>query len=319
MVKLLTTKIQFETMKKILFVALAMMMAIGGRAESEKRNVGEFSKITLIGSCKVICTLGKDCSVVVEAPKEIAEQLQTEVKKGTLTISKKKIAGVNVISSDKENSKTTVYVTTPKLHDIKLIGSGDIIVKGKLTSDNGLTATLSGSGDIELDEVIANYTKFSLAGSGDIKVNSVKGMQTELQLAGSGDMVVKNIDVDHAAINLAGSGDMQVAAVKAASVVAVRLAGSGDMTIGKVDCKRLDISQSSSGNMKVNDVKAVNTKVKKIGSGDLKIAGTTNTYGKIVHGYGKLSDSDLKYTKIEQVISSQRAELLSPNGIEAQP
>ncbi|MCH5312699.1 MAG: DUF2807 domain-containing protein, partial [Prevotella sp.] len=97
-------------MKKILFVALTMMMAIGGKAESEKRNVGEFSGVTLIGSYTVICTQGKDCSVVVEAPKEIAEQLQTEVKKGTLTISKKKIAGVNVISSDKENSKTTVYV-----------------------------------------------------------------------------------------------------------------------------------------------------------------------------------------------------------------
>lgn len=314
-------------MKKILFVALAMMMAIGGRAESEKRNVGEFSKITLIGSYKVICTLGKDCSVVVEAPKEIAEQLQTEVKKGTLTISKKKIAGVNVISSDKENSKTTVYVTTPKLHDIKLIGSGDIIVKGKLTSDNGLTATLSGSGNIELDEVVANYTQFSLAGSGDIKVNSVKGQQTELKLAGSGDMVVKNIDVDrHAAINLAGSGDMQVEAVKA-NLVAVGMAGSGDMTIGKVDCERLDVSQSSSSDITISNVKAVTANVSKIGSGDVKIAGSVNYYNEVKHGSGKIDKSKLKYSNLTQnkrslqSIGTALSTNLptSPNGIEAQP
>ena len=214
-------------MRKIFFVAFAMIMAISGCKAGEQsenrvsaatddivketRNVGKFSGITLIGSYKVICTPGKDYGVVVEATKGAATKLLTEVKNGMLTISKEKIAGVRVVTNNREDNKTTIYVTLPQLQDIKLIGSGDIIVKGKVASDNGLRVSLSGSGDIELDEVTANYTKFSLAGSGDVKINNVKGKQTELQLAGSGDMVVKNVDVDHASINLAGSGDMKIA------------------------------------------------------------------------------------------------------------
>ena len=178
-------------MKKILFVALAMMMAIGGRAESEKRNVGEFSGVTLIGSYTVICTQGKDCSVVVEAPKEIAEQLQTEVKKGTLTISKKKIAGVNVISSDKADTEAIVYVTLPKLRNVTLVGTGDIQVKGKIECDEKLNVSLNGSGDIEMGDMEVNSSKFSLAGTGDIKVNSVKSAQVEMNLAGTGNMEFK--------------------------------------------------------------------------------------------------------------------------------
>lgn len=230
MVKLLTTKNQFETMKKILFVALAMMMAIGGRAESEKRNVGEFSGVTLIGSYTVICTQGKDCSVVVEAPKEIAEQLQTEVKKGTLTISKKKIAGVNVISSDKADTEAIVYVTLPKLRNVTLVGTGDIQVKGKIECDEELNVSLSGSGDIEMGDMEVNSSKFSLAGTGDIKVNSVKSAQVEMNLAGTGDMEFKKVDADKTTINIAGSGDMRVGQITA-SYLMVRMDGSGNLKI----------------------------------------------------------------------------------------
>ena len=62
-------------MKKIVFVALAMMTAVcggtageqtgiqteksAGNVVKETRQVGEFNGITLIGSCKVICTLGE--------------------------------------------------------------------------------------------------------------------------------------------------------------------------------------------------------------------------------------------------------------------
>ena len=326
-------------MRKMMVVALAMTLTIGGckageqtdNAEEktaggllrESREVGEFSGISLIGACKVVCTPGSKASVVVETPKQELEKLQTEVRNGVLTISRKKIAGVRVIYG-KDDERTTVYVTVPTLKKVSLVGSGDIVVKGEVKSDDALEVSLSGSGDIMMDNVDVKFAKFSLAGSGDIKVVSAKGRQVELSLAGSGDMGVKSVDADGAKVTLAGSGDVQVEQVKAANV-SVSVAGSGDMEIGKVNCAVLTVNQTSSSDLAINNVKAVNTSVSKVGSGDLKIAGTTVTYNKTSHGSGKIHDKNLKYDEIKQTGGRSRTTVrttlpaTSPNGIEAQP
>ena len=324
-------------MKKTVFVALAMLTAIcgckaGEQAENqtvkstdkvvkETRQVDEFSGITLIGSCKVICTLDSTRSVVVEAPKEAAQQLLTEVMPdGVLNIRHKKIAGVSVIGAKED--RTTVYVTVPTLQSIKLIGSGDIIVKGKVISDDKLNVVLSGSGDIEFSKVDVKFANFSLAGSGDIAVGNIKSKQAKVSLAGSGDIKVDGIASDGAQIILAGSGDIAVGNVKAAMVTATAT-GSGDMKIGWVNCAVLDINQTtSSGNVTVG-VKAVTTNVNMVGSGNLKLSGTTNVYNEVKHGSGKINKSGLKYDKTTQTKQngwqSVSNSTTSPNGIEAEP
>ena len=319
-----------KTMKKIVLMALAMVMTVSGckageQTESnekktagglvrENREVGNFTGISLIGSCRVVCTLDTKASVVVETPKQELEKLQTEVKNGVLTISRKKIAGVRVIYG-KDDERTTVYVTVPTLKKVSLVGSGDIVVKGKVKSDGVLDVSLSGSGDIEMGDVDAHYVKFSLAGSGDVKVGNVKSPQVELSLAGSGDIAVKSVDAELAAVNLAGSGDVQVGLVKASDVAAVRMAGSGDMTIDRVDCGRLDISQLSSSDLRLKAVKATITKVSKSGSGSLWISGTTGAYEKVVRGNGVYDKKLIRQTEGRpRTVSTS-----SPNGIEAQP
>ena len=271
----------------------------------------------------MICTLGNTRSVVVEAPKEAAQQLVTEVQPdGVLKISHKKIAGVTVVGS--KEARTTVYVTVPALKSVKLVGSGDIIVKGKVVSDDKLNVVLSGSGDIDFSEVDVKFANFELAGSGDITVGNIKSKQAKVSLAGSGDIKVGGIDSDGAQITLAGSGDIAVGGVKAANVTAA-VAGSGDMKIGKVDCAVLDINQTSSGGSMVVGVKAVTTNVSSVGSGNLKLSGQTQTYNEKKYGSGKIDKSGLKYdqttqtNKKEQKSVSSGSTVTSPNGIEAEP
>ena len=303
-------------MKKIFFMAFAMMMAMNGckageHGESgvtagnvvqETRNVGEFNGVTLIGSHKVVCTPGKDYSVVVEAPKEAAGRLLTEVKNGILTISKEKIAGVRVVTSNKDDEKTTVYVTLPKLQIVHLMGSGDIIVKGKTEYNEKLRVSLVGSGNIEFDDIDVKFSDISLAGSGDIKINSIKTKLVELKLT--------------------GSGDMHVGQVKGSNV-AVSSTGSGDMKVDNVDCAMLNINHVSSCDVTIGNVKAVTTNVNKVGSGDLKLAGTTTYYNEVKHGSGKINKSGLKYDKTTQTKQNGWQSVsngtTSPNGIEAEP
>lgn len=323
-------------MKKLIVMALVMMIFSGCKAGvqtensvektagglvREPREVSEFNSISLIGAFKVVCTLGSKVSVMVESTKGELENLQTEVKNGVLTVSRKKIAGVRV-AYGKDNERTTVYVTVPVLKKVSLVGSGDIVVKGKVKSDDALNVSLSGSGDIEMDDVDVKFAKFSLAGSGDVRIANAKGLQVDLQLAGSGDMDVKSVDADGVKVSLAGSGDVKVGQVKAANV-SVSATGSGDMEIDRVDCAVLTVSQTSSCDMTINNVRAVNTNVSKIGSGDLRIAGTTNTYSKTSQGSGDIYDKNLKYGEIKQkngrVMTVSTSAPTSPNGIEARP
>ena len=303
-------------MKKIFFVAFAMMMAMNGCKAGEQgensvtagnvvqeiRNVGEFNGVTLIGSHRVVCTPGKDYSVVVEAPKETAGRLLTEVKNGMLTISKEKIAGVRVVTSNKDDEKTTVYVTLPKLQIVHLMGSGDIIVKGKTEYNEKLRVSLVGSGNIEFDDIDVKFSDISLAGSGDIKINSIKTKLVELKLT--------------------GSGDMHVGQVKGSNV-AVSSTGSGDMKVDNVDCAMLNINHVSSCDVTIGNVKAVTTNVNKVGSGELKLAGTTTYYNEVKHGSGKVDKGSLRYDKTKQKMQGgwqiESSGTTSPNGIEAEP
>ena len=321
-------------------MALAMMMTVSGCKAGEQvasdtkktanglvrenREVGEFNGISLIGACKVVCTPGSKASVVVETPKQELEKLQTEVRNGILTISRKKIAGVRVLAPNKKD-RTTVYVTMPTLRSVKLVGSGDVIVKGKVENDDKLNVSLSGSGDIEFNDIDVKFSNFSLAGSGDIKTGNVKSrLLTEISLAGSGDIKVGNIETDNAKVSLAGSGDVYASQVKALNV-SVSAVGSGDVKIGHVDCASLHVKQVSSSDITIGKIKAVTTNVNKTGSGSLKLAGMTNTYNEVKHGNGKIDKSGLKYDKTTQKKQASWQSMsrgngtTSPNGIEAEP
>ena len=331
---------QTMRMKKIVLMAFAILMAVSGckageQSESpvrtaagsivkENRAVGEFNGITLIGSYKVICSQGDSHSVVVEARKEVAEKLKTEVKDGMLTISREKIAGVQVVTNGKEDNRATVYVTLPQLQKLSLVGSGDIIVKDKITSNDKLQVSLSGSGDIVMGDVEVKSASFMLAGRGDVKAHNVLATQVELSLAGSGDVEVNGVEAEQAKFNLAGSGDVVVSEVKALNV-AVNAAGSGDMTVGKVTCTLLNVNHASSSNVTISNMKSVTTNVNKVGSGDLKIAGTTSNYNEVKHGSGSIKKNDLIYSKSGQKVQngglnvSREDTPTSPNGIEAEP
>lgn len=326
-------------MKKIVLMAFAILVAVSGckageqserpattadKVMKESRAVGKFNGITLIGSYKVVCSQGDSHSVVVEARKEVAERLKTEVKDGVLTISREKIAGVQVVANDKEDNQATVYVTLPQLQKLSLVGSGDIVVKDKITSNDKLQVSLSGSGDIVMGDVEVKAASFSLAGSGDVKAHNVLATQVELSLAGSGDVEVNGVEAEQAKFNLAGSGDVVVNEVKALNA-AVNAAGSGDMTVGKVTCTLLNVNHASSSNVTISNMKSVTTNVNKVGSGDLKIAGTTSNYNEVKHGSGSIKKNDLIYSKSRQKTQNGQQNAgggdtsTSPNGIEAEP
>ncbi len=338
-------------MRQILMAAAIMIAMSGCKAgeqgdnmvkvadrdlKRETRTVGNFDAVTLIGSYDVVYSQGKTTKVEVVAPDNMMDKITTEVKNGTLTISTNKIAGVTVISRTSDD--VTVYVTSPVVTQMNLIGSGDITAKGLVKSDL-LKLNLQGSGDMDFNNIECKNLTANLQGSGDMKINKVSTSETALlQLQGSGDFEMGDADSPKLVVNLQGSGDMNLNRVSSADIVSATLQGSGDMTLSSINCKTLDVKQYG-GDMKIKNIKTVKSSVnlmgsgdmtadfnscsnltaKLYGSGDMRLSGVTNMYSKQKRGSGNIYDNNLKRSQTMSAGSSMERSAFSPNGIEAQP
>lgn len=338
-------------MRQILMAAAIMIAMSGCKAgeqgdnmvkvadrdlKRETRTVENFDAVTLIGSYDVVYSQGKTTKVEVVAPDNVMDMITTEVKNGTLTISTKKIAGVTVISRTSDD--VTVYVTSPTLTEMSLIGSGDITAKGPVKSDR-LKLNLRGSGNIDFSNIECKYLTANLIGSGDMKISKVSTSETALlQLQGSGDFEVGDADSPNLVVNLQGSGDMEINRVSSADIVSATLKGSGDMTLSSINCKALAVNQyggdmkiknaktttslvnlHGSGDMTVNFDSCSNITATLYGSGDMRLSGTTNMYSRQKRGSGNIYDNNLKRSQTMSTGSSTERSAFSPNGIEAQP
>lgn len=338
-------------MRQILMAAAIMIAMSGCKAgeqgdnmvkvadrdlKRETRTVGNFDAVRLIGSYDVVYSQGKTTKVEVVAPGNVMDMITTEVKNGTLTISTKKIAGVTVITRTPDD--VTVYVTSPTLTEMSLIGSGDITAKGPVKSDR-LKLNLQGSGDMDFNNIECKNLTANLQGSGDMKIGKVSTSdKAYLQLQGSGDFEVGDADSYNLTANLQGSGDMNINRVSSAEIVNANLQGSGDMTLSSINCKTLDVKQYG-GDMKIKNVKAVKSSVNLhgsgdmtadfnscsnltatlYGSGDMRLSGATNMYSRQKRGSGNIYDNNLKRSQFVNSNDNRGYSVFSPNGIEAQP
>jgi hypothetical protein len=228
-------------MKKImtLMFALACMTtacaagsyAKTGNTMEQARRVKGFKAVTLVGSPTVYYTQGKNFSVRVVAPKNLMNEVKTEVKGTELKIWVNTANSKNIFNliSTNDASKVKVYVTSPDLIAATLIGSGDFKCKGHLDTDN-LRIQLKGSGDMEFADIICDKIEVELIGSGDLDIKKVEAIDSKLSLVGSGDMTVNQKNVDRTSIQLKGSGDMKVN-FNHCGTASSDLRGSGDIEL----------------------------------------------------------------------------------------
>lgn len=313
----------------------AEITAVDRDVKRETRNVGNFDAVTLIGCYDIVYKQGNTTKVEVVAPSRVMEKITTEVKDKTLTVSTKKIAGVTVIN--KRNDNATIYVTSPSLKAVTLIGSGDIVAKEQVKATK-LDLFLQGSGDIDFNSIASSMITAKLQGSGDIKINKAKVTNdANITLQGSGDFKIGEISCAKSEVSLMGSGDFEIGEVSCTKFD-VSLMGSGDINLGNVDCTGMNVRQqggslkiknartvnsdarlTGSGDMSLNLVSCSNLNVSLSGSGSMKFTGKTDVYNKKKMGSGDIYDSNLKSSKKIVVENNTQNSAYSPGGINAQP
>ncbi|MBT8239517.1 MAG: DUF2807 domain-containing protein [Croceitalea sp.] len=210
-----------------------------GKVVTVERSVGTYDAVRLAGWFDVDLVAGKEGEITIMGEENLIEYIETEVKDGKLVIKVEK--GVNLVSS---NWKSGMLITVPieSVNDVSLSGSGDVVGKTMIKSDDFQTS-ISGSGDISL-AIEAKNIKASISGSGDIELT---GKTTDLvvSVSGSGDVKAYDLEAEFVEASVSGSADITVTANQS---LKARVSGSGDITY-KGNPKKIDTKTGGSGDI----------------------------------------------------------------------
>ncbi len=210
-----------------------------GTQKIEKRNTAEYDDIKLQGLYDVDLVAGKEGEISVQAEENLLPFIKIEVEKTTLRIYQEK--GKNLQPS--RNMKILVTIPFDKISAVSLSGSGDVNTKNQIKNDK-LTATLSGSGNLNLD-VDATDLEVKLSGSGDVRL---KGKVDKLttKISGSGNITANDLLAKDVDAGISGSGNIKI---NCSENLNARISGSGNIFYSG-DPKIKDIKISGSGEIK---------------------------------------------------------------------
>lgn len=222
-------------MRLPILLALAAV-AVPGIAAERSFPVGTFGEVVLAGSADVVVTTGPKASVVAEGSSEALDRLDIRTEGNRLIVSQRRDSGYSW-----GTSSPTVRVTVPRLTAATISGSGDLQVDR--VDVPAFEGRISGSGDMAIASLRAGTVTLSISGSGDIRAG---GRCTALnsRISGSGDMALYGLVCETVDASISGSGDIAVQATKSGTLATM---GSGDIRVtGGATCT---VRKSGSGSI----------------------------------------------------------------------
>lgn len=206
-------------MKRNLFIALVAVLLVSacslfnninigtsqrvegsGVLAREERPVSGFDSIEIAGSADVTITIGASESVVVETDDNIMPLIKTEVRGDTLVIDTRPNSNINT----------------------------DLGVRLTVTMKSLKTASIAGSGDIDITGVQGGALNVEIFGSGNITATGMAD-SVNVTLNGSGNVLCAELQVQDARVRLNGSGNVNVYATRSLDAT---ISGSGNVLYG---------------------------------------------------------------------------------------
>ena len=198
-------------MKRNLFFAVALAIFtvpfISLHAQKKEiRKTDTFSKIELSIPANLYLSQGNLTEVQLDGPANYLTKVETVVSHGKLIIRfYQKYTGWK-----EPKGRINIYISTPDIEKLYVTGSGKIITKSKISSDD-LSLIVTGSGMIDIKALSVNDLRSDVTGSGTIQVSS--DQQTESQdilITGSGKVLNEKLPTQKAKVSITGSGKARV-------------------------------------------------------------------------------------------------------------
>jgi hypothetical protein len=188
-----------------------------GNHASETRNVGNLTKIKLVGAMDVFVAPGAP-SVKVEGDENILQYIETRKDGDWLEI--KTRDHFNIHSS----TPIKVFVTAPSINAFKVTGSGNLTGDDKFSSNTDMSFSITGSGNITAN-INAPAVSAGITGSGNMYIKG-ETRSVDIQVTGSGNYDSPDLKAENASVKILGSGD---ASLFADGNLNASIAGSGDV------------------------------------------------------------------------------------------
>lgn len=183
-----------------------------GVPAAQIRTLPAFAAVELAGAAAVSVHVGGRQSVVVHADANLIARVATAVEARTLVVGTR--------GSFQTKSPLRVDVTVPALTAVTLSGDGVVAVTGIASRrlvvhvpGNGvlavtgtvdrLVADLTGSGDVQLQHLVARDVDASISGAGRLQVVATRSLAASVSGAG---VVVYGGDPEHVTTRVTGTG-----------------------------------------------------------------------------------------------------------------
>jgi len=172
----------------------------GGIKESAERTTTIFTGIQLRFDGHVNVSQGNRTEIIIIAPPHIQPLIKTEVIDGQLIISTSKC----LLSAAKD---VDIFVTLPRLTDLKIIGDGQINGLNKFSAVD-LDVQIEGGGKIKLLADLSSV-EIKLNGSGLVNLAG-KAESNYMEIKGSGKLQLFELNSDFTYIDLDGPANIEV-------------------------------------------------------------------------------------------------------------
>ncbi|HZU51585.1 MAG TPA: head GIN domain-containing protein [Sphingomicrobium sp.] len=215
----------------------------GGPTVSRNYQVGSFQEVELAGHYDVEIRTGSPISVNARGPENVLNRLRVEVDGNKLTIGPKNEGGWFHFGRRFSRETVHVTVTVPTLTSATLAGSG--VLNVDKVQGGSFEGTVAGSGQLNLTSVDVQSLKLNIAGSGSAKAGQGKAQSAEVDIAGSGNVDAGAVHTNQVKVSIAGSGGVRA---NASNTATVDIMGSGDVDIsGGAKCT---VSKAGAGNVR---------------------------------------------------------------------
>lgn len=186
-----------------------------GSIVTQEMVLNEVNGIHLMGDDVVYLSIGKEQKVIVEGQQNIINELDTRIHNGTWDIRFRDCV--------RKHRRLEFHITIKEIDNIRLSGSGEIILEDIIAEDF-LRLELAGSGEIK-GVVQAQEISMDIAGSGNL-ILSGQASEADLKIAGSGELRAFELKVNNYEVDISGSGNADITAL---AELKVNIAGSGSV------------------------------------------------------------------------------------------
>jgi hypothetical protein len=176
-----------------------------GEVITVEREVSDFDRVSLSGVGTLYISVGEEETLKIEAEDNLLPYIETFVQGQTLTIGFKD-HGLRAAFQPTEPIR--YYLTVKNLAGLSLSGAGNIEVDEIATSE--LRIHTSGAGNIEIDKLTAKVLDMDVSGAGNCHIYKGQVADQTLRISGAGGYQAPDLHSQTARIDISGLGGARV-------------------------------------------------------------------------------------------------------------